>query len=421
MSLARFVPARAAGRRTLVHDTIYGAVRRHMVIAARAIDDAVVRTLRSRRRILFEASSPMSYALFRRIHGRLSTDPRLEFWFTARDRSWSPGAIFGAVGITDRIASERRARWDKWDLTINTDFWQMTTHYRQTRRVHLFHGVAGKYDLDAPVDLAPEIALFDCLMFPNPDRLRRYVEAGLVPADGTRAALIGYPKADALVDGSLDRRTICESLGLDATRPVLLYAPTWSPYSSLNIQGERIIDALATAGHQLVVKLHDRSYDLEPRASGGIDWDRRLSEYRSHPLVRVVRQADATPLLFAADLLVTDHSSVGFEFMLLDRPIVVMDSPELLERSRISRDKVGRIRAAADLVRDAAELPDAVETALAEPVRHSQERRATAEALFYQPGTATDRAVDLIYSLLELPAPRLVQSCRLDPLERPAG
>jgi hypothetical protein len=421
MASVSFASGRPAGRRTLVHDTIYGAARRRAVFAARAIDEAVVRTLRSRRRILFEASSPMSYSLFRPIHRRLATDRRLEFWFTARGRVWSPEAIFRAVGITDGIVSDARARWGKWDLTINTDFWEMTTLYRQTRRVHLFHGVAGKYDLDAPVDLAPEIAMFDGLMFPNEDRRRRYIGAGLVPADGPRASLIGYPKADALVDGSLDRRAICESLRLDAARPLVLYAPTWSPYSSLNSQGERIIDTLAAARYQVVVKLHDRSYDLEQRASGGVDWDRRLSAYGSHPLVRVVRDADATPFLFAADLLVTDHSSVGFEFMLLDRPLVVLDCPELIERSHISLDKVRRLRAAADLVRDAAELPDAVAAALAQPQRHARERIATAEALFYQPGNATGRAVDLLYSLLELPAPGRARSCRLDAAERPAA
>jgi CDP-glycerol glycerophosphotransferase (TagB/SpsB family) len=242
-------------------------------------------------------------------------------------------------------------------------------------------------------------------MFPNRDRLDRYVEAGLIAGSGPGAALVGYPKADALVDGSLDRDAIFADLRLDPTLPTVIYAPTWSPHSSLNAIGEEIIEGLAAAGYQVIAKLHDRSYDRETRGSGGIDWAARLDRYRHHPLVRVRQDADATPLLFACDALVTDHSSIGFEYMLLDRPIVVVDRPELLQHSRISPDKVRRLRAATDVVRTADEVREAVTYALAHPWRHSPERRATAEALFYCAGTATDRAVTVLYELLDLDAP----------------
>ena len=40
----------------------------------------------------------------------------------------------------------------KFDAYVNTDFWNMTWLPRRTQRIHLFHGVAGKYGLDAPVE-----------------------------------------------------------------------------------------------------------------------------------------------------------------------------------------------------------------------------------------------------------------------------
>jgi glycosyltransferase involved in cell wall biosynthesis len=408
-------PASGHGDRlTIASDTVYRRTRRRAANLAHAIDTSVTRALRPRRFVLFEASSPMSYGLFRPIHRRLQDDPRIEFWFTAPGRAWQPQTIFGSLGIHDRVLPASRAAWQKWDLCVNTDFFEMTNIRRRTRRVHLFHGVAGKYDLDAPVEYAREIADFECLMFPNEDRLRRYVAAGLVPADGRAAALVGYPKADALVDGTFDRQAICAALGLRPDLPVVLYAPTWSPHSSLNQQGEAIIDGLAAAGYQVVVKLHDRSYDLKPRGSGGVDWAKRLERYAGAPGVRVVREADASPLLFIADLLVTDHSSVGFEFMLLDRPLVIVDCPELIEHSRVSQSRVAQLRNAADVVRTAADLPEAVAAGLASASRHSRVRRATAEAMFYRAGTATARAISLIYQFLELPAPEVREASRGD-------
>jgi hypothetical protein len=406
----------------VARDTVYGRVRHRVARVGHDLDDFLTRATRSTRRILFEAASPMSFGIFRPIYKRLRDDPRLEFWFTARGRAWRPSALFPPLGITNRVISRQRAAWMKWDVCINTDFWEMTYLRRCTLRVHLFHGVAGKYDLDMPMDLAPEIATFACLMFVNQDRLDRYVSAGLVPADGGVAALVGYPKADVLVNNTtVEREALRQELGLDAVRPVVMYAPTWSPDSSLNTMGERIIDGLDAAGFQVIVKLHDRSYDLQARASGGVDWAERLARYERHRAVRVVRSCDATPLLTVSDALVTDHSSIGFEFMLLDRPVVVIDCPRLIERAHISREKVRRLQSAAEVVRSPSDVPDAVAASLAQPERHAAVRRSTAAALFYRPGTATDRAVALIYELLSLPTPHRLQSPDPDSAVFPAA
>jgi hypothetical protein len=398
-------PAERAERLTLVHDTIYRRARRRVVRTAHAMDSALTRMARPGRRILFEAASPMSFALFRPIYQRMSRDARIEFWFTAPGRAWNPETIFAAVGITERVLPASKAAWRKWDMCVNTDFFEMTNLRRRTKRIHLFHGVAGKYGLDAPVDFAREIASFTCLMFSNQDRMRRYIQAGLVPDDGRTAALVGYPKLDALVDGSLDRAAIAARLRLRRDLPTVLYAPTWSPYSSMNLMGESIIETLATAGYQVIVKLHDRSYDRLPRGSGGIDWARRLDAYADHPRVRVSRDPDATPLLFFSDAMVTDHSSIGFEYMLLDRPLVIVDCPELLEHSQVNPEKVQQLRAGADVVATAGEVPHAIDAALRSPDRLSPVRRRTAAEMFYEAGTATDRAVALMYEFLGLEAP----------------
>jgi CDP-glycerol glycerophosphotransferase (TagB/SpsB family) len=242
-------------------------------------------------------------------------------------------------------------------------------------------------------------------LFPNSDRLRRYADAGLVDPESPRAGLIGYPKVDCLVDGSLDRRSVEKSLGLAAGRPTVVYAPTWSPYSSLNDVGEEVLKALSRLPVNVVVKLHDRSCNSALRGSGGVNWRRHLQRLAREWGFHIARGADASPYLFAADLLITDHSSVGFEFMLLDRPIVVLEAPQLLEKVRINPEKVQLLRSAADLVRLPGEVARVVERALTEPGRLSPQRVAIAGDLFYSPGTATDRAAQSIYELLSMPAP----------------
>ena len=45
-----------------------------------------------------------------------------------------------------------------------------------------------------------------------------------------------------------------------------------------------------------------------------------------------IEENDVTPLLFLADLLMTDASSVSSEYSLLDRPMVFLDVPKLLAK-----------------------------------------------------------------------------------------
>jgi glycosyltransferase involved in cell wall biosynthesis len=389
---------------TLTHDTTYRRTRAAMVRFVHRLDDAVSAIGRTESRVLFEAASPLSLAVFRPVLELLRRDARIQMWFTAGDGAWDPAAIFGPAGITERVVTAADAKWMKFDAYINTDFWNMTWLPRRTARIHLFHGVAGKYGLDAPTRIAPVVAAFQRLMFPNRDRLQRYAEAGLVDAEGPAAALIGYPKVDCLVDGSLDRREILRGLELDPTARTVLYAPTWSPHSSLNAAGESIIASLARLGGNVIVKLHDRSYDRAERGSGGIDWRTRIERICNAYGAKVAQGYDASPYLYAADALVTDHSSVGFEFMLLDRPVVIVDCAELLSRARVSRQKAALLRSAADVV-DAPRAGEAVRAAMANPIRHSPRRRAIAADLFYDAGRATARAAECIYDALLLSPP----------------
>ena len=389
----------------LVHDTICRRARAVVAHTVHTTDNALTRLARRERRVLFEAASPLSLAVFRPVLTQLQRDPRIEFWFTTSDRWWDAEHTFSASGIAERVITPRQARWMKFDGYVNTDFWNTTWLSRRTTRIHLFHGVAGKYSLDAPVRIAPVVRSFDRVMFANADRLRRYVDAGLVEPEGPRAQLIGFPKADSLVDGTFNRRDIQDALGLDPSLPTVLYAPTWSAHSSLNSIGADLLPALAALDVNVIVKLHDRSFDERSRSDGSIDWRHELDALCRSWRVHAARDGDISRYLYVSDVLVTDHSSAGFEFMLLDRPLIVIDCPQLLKHARVAPDKVQLLRDAAIVVKNhSAAITQGVRRALADPSAASAERRAAADRMFYRPGTATARAVQCIYDALDLRA-----------------
>jgi hypothetical protein len=385
---------------------------RRVTSLAHKLDHAVGR-LTGRRHVLVELRTPVYRAVLGPIWERLEAHRHVRLWFTGE----YPDRIRPLVP-NGRFLTHAEVEWRRFDLYLNADPWAAARLRRCARRINFFHGVAGKYDLDHPAGLPMGFEYYDRVAFINGDRMRRYLDAGVVTS--RQAVLVGYPKLDRLVSGVPDGAAVRDGLGLDRGRPTALYAPTYSTASSLHLAGEAIVRSLDGGGFNVIVKLHDRSLDPDPRYNAGIDWRARMLALERPGAVRYVEGGDATPFLAAADVMVTDHSSVGFEFLVLDRPLVVYDAPDLPAAARINLEKVALLRSAATVAASPDELVKAVQAELAAPLRLSHARREVASRMFHEPGHATDRAVHLALMLLrdhdapatELRAPVAVQPSR---------
>ena len=349
------------------------------------------------RRVLVDARTGVNYVMVKPIVDAMASDDRVSFYFTASDEPRLMQEIYSQAPDV-RLIHPARAAAMAFDAYIASDF-MWARLLRETCRIQVFHGVGGKYGFDAPTESMRE---WSRLFFVNRRRLRNCVKAGALDADSPAIRLVGYPKTDRLVDGSIDRTVVLRELGLDPSRPTVLYGPTWSPASSLNAMGEDLIRRLLTLGVNLIVKLHDRSRDPRQMYSGGVDWVQRLTPLMMPGHAVIAPGHDICPYLVAADVMITDHSSAGFEYLLLDRPIVRIHRPELLATALVHPDYAKLLAEVSESVDDAAGAVTAVGRALAAPSVRGTQRRAVAEDLFYNPGTATARAVAELYDALAL-------------------
>jgi len=354
-----------------------------------------------RRRVLINAALPMEYAMMEPVYKRMREDRRVEFHFTSTTHPQEMKHIFQDTDESIRTITPRQAKWMKFDAYLAADLiW--ATLPRGTRRIQFFHGVAGKYaDLyDRPRRSLRE---WDRFFFINRKRMNNFIVSGAIEPESPAARLVGMPKVDRLVDGSLNRDDILQSLGLDPQRQTVLYAPTWTPYSSLNALGEDLVTALAKTGVNLIVKLHDNSLDVSNvRNSGGVDWVARLSPALQGAGGHLAKRGTIAPYLVAADLMISDHSSAAFEYLLLNRPLIRIEMLELIARTNIPPDYVALLAEASTTVRSVDEILKAVEHGLTNPELLANTRRIVAEELFYKPGTATARAVQELYEIMEL-------------------
>jgi len=377
-------------------------LRRHAwqaVQTARAIDAALTRR-DGRRDVLIDSRTAMNYVMASPIQAALSTDSRVRFYATSSDSQNALPDVYPHPLPGTRLISPSHAQLRRFDAYLTADLlWAKLP--RGTCRIQMFHGVAGKFthDYDTPES---SMRRWNRFFFVNRRRMQNFIAAGAIDASSDAPRLVGMPKVDCLVDGSLRREVVLRRLRLDPDRPTVLYAPTWSAYSSLNLMGLDLVAALLARSWNVIVKLHDRSRDPRPFYSGGVDWVGRLEQLMANAAGHLVADADICPYLAAADLMITDHSSAGFEYLLLDRPLVRIHVPELLRNSNINEEYV---RLLADAARSANDLPgvlQAAEEGLADPATGSSSRQAVARDLFHQPGSATARAVTELYEAMDL-------------------
>lgn len=370
------------------------SLRRSLTRVIHGLDHAVGRC-RADREVLVEYRTPVYQAVLGPIADALAADAHTRVWFTSE----YPDRIAPLVP-PGRFLSHREVEWRRFDLYINGDPWAAARLRRCAHRVNFFHGVAGKYDLDNPAGLPMGFEYYDRVAFINRDRMSRYLRAGVVTPQ--QAVLVGYPKLDRLALGAYDAGAVRAGLRLSTGLPTALYAPTYSAASSLHLAGEAIVEALVQGGFNVIVKLHDRSLDPDPRYNEGIDWRARFGALaQSHPgRVAFAGTGDASPLLAAADVLVTDHSSIGFEYLVLDRPLILFDAPDLARAARINPDKVALLKSVGTTARTPAQVAQLALGALAQPRVLSSARQAVARDLFHDPGQATARAASLLRQLL---------------------
>jgi hypothetical protein len=375
-----------------------------MVRAVRDLDRGWQRARRPQlRNVVFDARTAMEYAMMAPVHRRLLADGRVRTWLMSSSPKGPTAAIFRDAPDPTSILTPRAASTRRFDAYIAADLvW--ATLPRGTRRVQMFHGVAGKWSqvYDRP---ASSMRHWDRLFFINRRRLNNYVASGAIDADSAACRLVGMPKSDCLVDGTWSRDGVLKSHGLDPTLRTVLYAPTWTRFSSLNVMGEELVRRLVETGMRVFVKLHENSLDPAYVNSGGIDWIGRLEPLLRKGSGHLIRTSDASPWLVASDAMITDHSSIGFEYLLLDRPVIRIALPELISGANIAAEYVELMASVSTSVERAAEAVAAVESALANPVQLASARRSLAAELFHAPGRATDRALEELYELIELDDP----------------
>jgi hypothetical protein len=262
--------------------------------------------------------------------------------------------------------------------------------------VNVGHGMIckGAFYTDSPIIRRENLSRL--LLVPGPWHAKRLASNVFIPVRVT-----GFIKSDLLFGvGAQDRKTFCTRLGIDPSRKIVLFAPTYNPELSAIPCVAEGIRKIADAGTVLLIKLHNLT-DAKWK-----DMYRTIAA--TVPGVFYLEDADYSGMMHAADLMISDVSSIAIEFLLLDKPLVLFNNPRMHEFplyrpqdiEYLTRDAGVQVNSLDGLLRAVAEE-------LAQPERGSETRQRYAQALDHgRDGKSAQRAAEAIMDWVQGRIPR---------------
>jgi len=219
--------------------------------------------------------------------------------------------------------------------------------------------------------------------------------------------LAGLTKLDALADvHGTDRDSLYQQWNIDPELPTVLYAPTFYPSSLEKLLPE--LPALAEKTNVLI-KLHNFSWH-QNRYRHQSRMASEIAEGRKRLVLLPPEEFDIIKFFPAADILLSDYSSVLFEFLVVNHPIIQTHfyTPKPRHRifpwrlsRRLDRTRAGEINFSLSLNRPG-DLVPTVNRVLENSDEMANEREAAAERYLYKvDGLASSRLVDEIESELQ--------------------
>jgi CDP-glycerol glycerophosphotransferase (TagB/SpsB family) len=144
------------------------------------------------------------------------------------------------------------------------------------------------------------------------------------------SAAFGIPRTDALVPSprrDAAERAVRERLGLRDGRTTILYAPTFRGADLKGAAAPELLDIAALhralgSEYRLILRLH-------PFVKSVIPIPAEVGDF----VVDASAEPDANEVMLAGDILVSDYSSIIFEYALLNRPMAFL-APDLAAYER---------------------------------------------------------------------------------------
>ncbi|MBU2994071.1 CDP-glycerol glycerophosphotransferase family protein [Octadecabacter sp. 1_MG-2023] len=349
----------------------------------------VFRTAKSPYRLLVACPNDFHFFHLRPLIEKLAADPAFKIQLIAFE-----GAHIDPVEGVEIVHKKdlKKHILKPVDMFLTTEFIDPPSWFATTKLVFFLHGIGPKVSYFA----SPKLAKFDVILAPSPfvaDHQRPFLKPG------AQIVSTGLPALDVFVR---DDKATVEPSHEKKGRPVLLYAPSWSADPEQISADRAIIQAIiAQDVCDCIIRPHPLL--MSSGRQGNPKIKQLLDEAEAtNPAIRIHSGPGTSiyDVLPQADILMSDISSVLYEFLIFDRPILLYlkdgvagfyDAEDIIEKTRRASFEVS----------DPGSFHDALMKSIAQPTAHALERCQLLDVMLYNPGNATTAIVSLIEKYAE--------------------
>ncbi len=203
----------------------------------------------------------------------------------------------------------------------------------------------------------------------------------------------GMPKLDNLRNKENVPEKLA-SLGLDPQNKTILFAPTFNPELSLLPHLGNRIRKLIPTYINLIIKLHGATSEDWKEIYRQIAFENKNTYF--------AEDLDITPYFQLADILLTDVSSVIYEFLSLDKPVILFDSPDQVRYPNHNENNLEyQFRNVGTRFSQIEKLPQIVFNSFLNPVLTAEQKQIAEQFISVKDGTSAEKVVKKSLEILE--------------------
>lgn len=252
--------------------------------------------------------NPYAFGILKPLHDELIRTNHQTIWFVP-DRIKPNFPFSSEVEHTNSIADLQKFKSDTIFVPGNE-----VPHYLRGVKVQIFHGLAGEKKGHFRVR-----NYFDLYLTQGPYFTERFKALAKKHGD-FEVTETGWSKLDPLYTNNpefLQERA--ELLNISKKKTLVLFAPTFSPSLTCAINAkESIFDIADSEDVFILIKFHDLMNTQV------VEEYRQLCSTRKN--IRIVEEKNILKHLIMCDIMISDTSSVVYEFALLNKPVITVNS-----------------------------------------------------------------------------------------------
>ncbi len=258
------------------------------------------------------------------------------------------------------------------------------------RTIFVGHGTGDKkYGPNAEL-----LKSYDYHFLSGPKHLEKLRDVGMNIPDH-KLIKIGNPRFDDYINGKIDRERELDRLGIvDRTRRNILYAPTWQ-WGNGTLQ--RYVYHFArtlTLEYNLIIRPHHHDRAHIPKIAKWASQNRIHHIYFSNPIA--LGAADTMNDFRVSDLMISDTSSILYEYLITNQPIIVaVNDFDDLHHMPDGMNIMNYAR----IYDGTQEIDRLVEASLADKTFHDRYRKLLDNCFYFNDGKSVERAVNFIRSI----------------------